>query len=220
MLKHILNIRVVFNCLLMLMISFTLAPRFTEVFIHEILGTIFFLFILYHVYINRWFLQGLFKQKNYFFIYRDILMMLTIICMFVVFISGILISQYVFAFIPKYNTLLIHQIHTASTACLVMLVGMHLGLHLQGIFTLLKENLSPTISNCLFILTLIICANGVRFFIEDNIFMKIIMEQAFSFFDFDRSIVLFIIDTLSVVYLFTVISFFLTKLSLRLSMPK
>ncbi|MBQ7453483.1 MAG: DUF4405 domain-containing protein [Selenomonadaceae bacterium] len=112
--------------------SFQLLPKV----LHEILGVTLAAAILVHLSINRRRFESLTKKlspRKIFSLTTDLLLT---ICAGIIFASGLCISNYLFADVVSFElrrNMTIHQLHVAAPYVMMILLGVHVGLHWQAV---------------------------------------------------------------------------------------
>ena len=108
------------------------ATNKTESFLHECAGIALFLSIALHLILNRKWFTRIFKGK--YSVIRgsmtatDVLLIIEVI---LIMLSSVFVSRYLFAFLDVTGTLLARRIHLVVTAWMLVLMGIHYGLHLK-----------------------------------------------------------------------------------------
>lgn len=106
--------------------------HFLPKILHEILGVAMFALIIFHVAINRRRFMSL-KKK---FLSVALNVALTI-CAAIIFVSGVCMSNFLFVDVisPELQrNMTIHQLHVAAPYVLMILLGVHVGLHWRELF--------------------------------------------------------------------------------------
>ena len=109
-------------------LSFQLLPKI----LHEILGVIMFALIICHVAINRRRFLSLIKKMTPRKFFSTTTNILLTICAGVTVITGVCMSNYLFVDAVSgelRRNMTIHQLHVAAPYVMLILIGIHLGLH-------------------------------------------------------------------------------------------
>ena len=111
---------------------------------HEILGLVLLAGVLWHLWLNRrWFSslgRGLWSRLRF---SQSSLGILLVLCFLLTMGTGIIISNHVFrelwTGVALHRSIFIHQLHIASAYSMVILGGMHLGMHWLGLWQRIKR---------------------------------------------------------------------------------
>ena len=109
-------------------LSFQLLPKI----LHEILGVIMFALIICHVAINRRRFLSLIKKMTPRKFFSTTTNILLTICAGVTLITGVCMSNYLFVDAVSFElrrNMTIHQLHVAAPYVMLILIGIHVGLH-------------------------------------------------------------------------------------------
>ena len=109
-------------------LSFQFLPKI----LHEILGVIMFALIIFHVAINRRRFLSLIKKMTPRKFFSTTLNILLTICAGVTLITGVCMSNYLFVDAVSgelRRNMTIHQLHVATPYVMMILIGVHIGLH-------------------------------------------------------------------------------------------
>ena len=130
--KKILNYLLV--ALMIFLTASGTATNKTESFLHECAGIALFLSIVIHLILNRKWFTRIFKGR-YSVIRGSITAtdVLLIIAVILIMLSSVFVSRYLFAFLGVTCTLLARRIHLVVTAWMLVLMGLHYGLHLKKV---------------------------------------------------------------------------------------
>ena len=110
---------------------------------HEVLGVGLLVAMLVHLVWNRrWFaslVRGCWGRVR---LLQTVLNVLFIVSACVALGTGVVISNHVFAKmlvdVPWHRSIFVHQLHIASAVLMLMLLGMHIGLHWRGLWQRLR----------------------------------------------------------------------------------
>lgn len=109
-------------------LSFQILPKI----LHEILGVAMFALIIFHVAINRRRLVSLIKKMTPRKFFSTTLNLLLTICAGATLITGVCMSNYLFVDAVSgelRRNMTIHQLHVAAPYVMLILIGVHIGLH-------------------------------------------------------------------------------------------
>ena len=108
------------------------ATNKTESLLHEICGITLFVCVALHLILNRKWFTKLFKGKysgnRIALTVTDVLLIVTVI---LIIVSSVVVSRYIFSFLGASGTLLARRIHLVGTAWMLVICGIHYGLHLK-----------------------------------------------------------------------------------------
>ena len=167
--------------LFLLVMSFHFLPRI----LHEIFGLIMPVAVAIHLIENRrWFLNlnhGKWTKRK---IFSALINFSILLCFFVILAAGICMSNYIFNEIIPLDirrNMTIHQLHVSLPYVLMILIGVHVGLHWREIwnrfinFVGVKKNSCKYKVSCCILSTVIICFGIYGAFLNrvgDRILMK------------------------------------------------
>ena len=111
-------------------LSFHFLPKV----LHEILGVVLTVAIFLHIWISRRRFASLTKKITPRKIFALTINFGLIICAAVILASGVCMSNYLFADVASFElrrNMTIHQLHVAAPYAMMILIGVHVGLHWQ-----------------------------------------------------------------------------------------
>lgn len=208
-----------------LALLFLMGYQFWQDAAHEWVGAgMFLLFILHHILNGSWY-RSIFKGKytpaRLFQLVIDLLVFLAMIGLMV---SGIILSNHVFAFLPIRGGMgFARLLHMASSYWGFVLMSLHLGLH-WGMFlgmgrkalkrqpSRLRAVLLPTLGGC-------IAAYGLTVFLRRDLPTYMLVRTHFVFFDFSEPIPMFYLDYLAMMGTFLFLSYYASRLLRKRSAP-
>lgn len=172
--------------------------------LHEWVGAgMLLLFIAHHILNGNWY-KTLFKGKyNTMRILTLCTTFLVLVSMLAQMYSGIVMSRYVFDFLPGVGGMsLARRLHILGAYWGYILMSLHLGLHWNMILGMFRKaagikNESKTRSITSFIAELIIAGYGVWSFIRRDFLTYLLLQSEFVFLDYGESKILFTIDYLA-----------------------
>lgn len=174
--KRILDIGMII--LLLVLMSF----QYTGVEIHEWVGTLMFVAVFWHQFLNRkWYavlLKGKYPAMRILQIVLNLLLLTDTILMM---ITGILMSGYVFQWLPIHTgVFLARKIHLAGAHWGFLFISMHMGMHF-GIITpaAKKRNVSNKIQTGIKALLVTGCGYGIYAFIQQGISSYLFLQTEF-----------------------------------------
>lgn len=222
--KPILIVKIVLDfvmiVLFLLLMSYHLLPNAT----HEWIGaSVFVLFIVHNVLNFRWY-KNLFRGKYTINrIIDTIINFILWIAMIGCIISAMIISGHVFAFLNLSAARLGRALHLASTVWAFILTSIHFGIHLKMFIVMAKKIANPSEKSALIIkwisraFTLAICAFGAYIFITRRLWEEMFLLTEFKWFDFDKNILVYIIENISLLTMFTAIGYYGKKIIIKSS---
>ena len=182
---------------------------------HEWIGMgMLALFVLHHVLNRRWI--GAVPNGRYTLIriVQTLLVGLILLCMLGSMFSGIVISRYVFAFLPKHGGYeLAERLHMLCAYWGFVLMCLHLGIHWNMLLTMAHKNLRPNKVRtwALRIAGYLFAAYGIAAFIRRDVGLYLLLKSHFVFFDYSEPLILFLLDYLAVMGLFVGVGYALTR---------
>ena len=196
--------------------------------VHEILGVALFVLWAVHITLNRRGYASLaqasklitstnandrrsygaiFKGKyNPYRVMQTIINCCILICTIFLMISGIILSNHIFTFLNIQGGLGFARIaHLLVSHWYYLFMSLHIGLHVGRLFQNITAKIIPRI------LLAMVCAYGIYAFIARGVWKYLILQQQFFFFDLERGYILFAIDYISIIILFSTLSHLLAK---------
>ena len=183
---------------------------------HEWLGMgMFILFLTHHVLNRKWLLaigKGKYTPLR---IIQTVLAGIILLCMCASMVSGILLSRYVFTFLPKHGGYEAAQkAHILCAYWGFVCMSLHLGLHWSMMLTMARKHLQPSLlrTRCLRVIGWLWALYGAFAFHRRGIKLYLLLRSHFVFYDDSESVIFFLIDYISVMALFTLIGCYLSRL--------
>ena len=179
---------------------------------HEWIGiAMFVLFIAHHILNRRWFaslLKGRYTPQRILITATSVLIL---ICMLGSMISGIMISRYIFTFIPGGTDESAVTIHTLCAYWGFVLMSVHLGEHWSMILSAAGKHLKPSKLRkwILRSAAYLIAIYGIYAFVHRDIGVYLLLKSHFVFFDYTEPVIFFLIDHLAVMGLLVLIGYYL-----------
>lgn len=211
-----ITIDVAMTILLMLLMAFELIGREA----HEWIGTgMFVLFVIHHVLNRKWTAHLLKGKYTPIRVLQTILAVLVLLCILSSVVSGIVLSRYVFSFLPiEGGRSWARTLHMIGAYWGFVLMSLHLGIHWNMMLGMAgKAAGSPSAVRrwILRILGAVIAVYGLYAFVKRGIGSYMLLQNMFVFFDFEEPLVLFYIDYIAVMGLFIWIGHYLAQLLRR-----
>lgn len=213
------RLKLAVDVLMTLALLFLMGYQFWGDVAHEWAGAgMFVLWIVHHVLNRRWY-QNLARGKyTPLRVCQLILDLAAFAAMLGLMVSGILLSNHVFAFLNLRGGLaLARLLHMASSYWGFVVMALHLGIH-WGIFTGLAGKAfriqapSRVRSAALFLVGAAIAGYGAAVFFRRNLLTYMLVQTQFVFLDFGESKLLFYLDYLAMMGACIFLSHFLGRL--------
>lgn len=182
---------------------------------HEWIGMgMFVLFVVHHVLNRRWIKavpQGRYTPLR---MVQTALAGLILLCMLGSMVSGIILSRYIFSFLPKHGGgELTGQVHLLCAYWGFVCMSLHLGMHWGMILSMVRKHLQPSPLRT-WILRLIgwlWASYGVFAFRRRNVGLYLMLKSHFVFYDYSEPVIFFLIDCLSVMVMFVLIGYCISQ---------
>lgn len=193
------KLKMIIDIVMYLIFIVLMGHHITDNLIHEILGTILFVLFIVHHILNYRYYKTLFKGK---YTFKRLLLLITdlllLICMLGMIISAINISSDVFAFLNVPTTIFGRKLHMLSTSWGFVIMSIHLGLHI-GVFInkLNKKMKDSTLEYVYYLILFLIAIYGLYSFIKLKFISDMFLLNAFKFYDFNESPIIFYLHVLS-----------------------
>lgn len=193
---------------------------------HEWIGaTILILFVVHHV-LNIWWFKSFVKGKyTPVRVFGTVINLLLFADMFCLAVSGMVLSRYVFSFLPiEGGASFARSIHMLGSYWGLVLMSLHIGLHWAMVLGMIRKAtvLLPsrrrkrTVQVC----CLLVSAYGVYAFVSREIGDYMLLKTHFLFLDFDETLIHFLLDYFTIMVLFAAIGYYLQKLFIYKSQRK
>lgn len=207
------------DILMTLALLFLMGYQFWGDVAHEWAGAgMFFLFILHHILNRQWhqnLFHGRFTPSRIFALTLDLLLFLDMLGLM---ISGILLSNHVFAFLDLHGGMSFARLlHMAASHWGFVLMAFHLGLH-WGMFVSLagkvlrlrqpsriRQVLLPVLSGG-------VALYGLTAFVRRDLLTYMLVRTRFVFLDFREPILLFYLDYLAMMGTFVFLAYYGMKI--------
>lgn len=181
--------------------------------VHEVLGVGLFLLWAVHIVLNRRWYGVIFKGKyNPYRVMQTVINCCILICTIFLMISGIILSNHVFTFLNIQGGLGFARIaHLLASHWYYLFMSLHIGLHVGMIANKIQPSQNTARKIISRILLALACIYGLYAFIARGVWKYLILRQQFFFFDLERGYILFAIDYISIIILFSTLSHLLVK---------
>lgn len=220
--KRKTRLKIAVDALMTLALLFLMGYQFWGDVAHEWAGAgMFALFIIHHILNWNWY-KTLFRGKyTAFRIFQLILDMAVFAAMVCLMVSGIMLSNHVFAFLDIHGGIsLARLMHMASSYWGFVVMALHLGLH-WGIFTGLARKLfrikaaSPIRGIVLLLVSAAIAVYGIAVFLKRDLLTYMLVQTQFVFLDFNEPKILFYLDHMAMMGSCIFLSHYIGRLLLR-----
>ena len=162
--------------------------------VHEILGVVLFVLWVIHIVWNRAWIKGMLKGKyNTLRIVRTIINAGVIVCVLFLMISGVMLSNHVFAWLGiESGASFARNAHMLASHWYLVFVSLHIGLHLS---LFIRGKVATGI-------TLVLAAYGIYAFVARSLWKYLTLQQPFFFLNLERGYMLFALDYIAIMALF------------------
>ena len=197
----------------LLVMSFHFIPKI----LHEVLGLVFFVMIAIHFKWNINAFKSLFKQqKKWLSIFLNAALFF---CIVVIIFTGVCISNYIFngmIDMQLQRNITIHQLHVSIPFLMIILIGLHLGLHWQGFFQRLKNILNINSDSIIYkitsrLLIVILIVAGIFGSFMNKVGGRLQMQHLFATPASQQSFEIFLLMMIGMIAIYTLIGFIISK---------
>lgn len=216
--------KIVIDIMMTFGLLFLMGYQFWGDVAHEWAGAgMFLLFIAHHILNAGWYknlLHGKYSPSHIFQLIIDLLVFLSMIGLMV---SGIILSNHVFAFLNIHGGMSFARLlHMAASHWGFVLMALHLGMHwgmFMGVakkalnlrkFSRVRKILLPTLGAG-------IAVYGLIVFIQRNLLTYMLVRTQFVFLNFGESIPLFYLDYLAMMGTFIFFAYYISMMLRKLS---
>lgn len=179
----------------------------------------FVMFVIHHILNRKWTSHLLKGKYTPIRIFQTLLAVLVLVCILCSMVSGIVLSRYVFSFLPiEGGRSWARTLHMIGAYWGFVFMSLHLGIHwnmMMGMAGKAAGNPSALRTWILRILGAAVAAYGAYAFVERGIGGYMSLQNMFVFFDFEEPLILFYIDYIAVMGLFVWIGHYLAKILRR-----
>lgn len=212
-------LKIVIDILMTLALLFLMGYQFWGDAAHEWAGTgMFLLFIAHHILNAGWYknlFHGKYSPACVFQLVIDLLVFLSMVGLM---ISGIMLSNHVFAFLNLHSGMSFARLlHMAAAYWGFVLMALHLGLHWSMFMGIAKKMLkrkqpSHVRKVLLPVLGAGIAVYGMAAFIRRDLLTYMLVRTQFVFLDFSEPIPFFYLDYLAMMGTFLFLAYYTSKL--------
>ena len=185
---------------------------------HEIFGTAMFVLVAWHIVMNRsWFwnlFRGRYNSRRSFIVLMHLFL---IVNMAVLLATSVVISQSLLAFLPLQGSTFLREIHWFSAYWVMIIVGIHLGMHWSRVMSVLRTMLGLSRGGAvrtwtLRMAALLLAGFGAWSFWVLGVWGKLTFTYSLEFWDFTASVTPFFGHWAGVVGLAAIATYYLMKL--------
>lgn len=211
--------KMIVDILMLPLLLFLMAHYLTGGTVHEWAGILMIALFISHIIFNiAWFrniFRGYYDAKR---IMQTVINLLLTVAMLGLFLSGLLLSDHVFAWLSFPGaTAFGRMLHHICAYWMFVLISMHLGLHGKMFLKMLGNVSGMAMATSgqkvsLRIVATLLSSYGLFAFIKRQIGLYMLNIVSFSFFDYEQPLVFLISDYLSVVLFWAIGSYYLNVL--------
>lgn len=181
---------------------------------HEWIGvSMFVLFVLHHILNGKWSCNLLKGRYTPFRIWQTLLVLLVLVSMMGSMISGIILSEYAFDFLPiRSGQSWARTVHLLCSYWGFVVMSLHLGLHWSMMMGMAKKQFSAPSrlrAWALRAVAAVIAVYGAYAFVHREIGSYLFLKNEFVFFNFEEPLVFFFLDYIAVMGLFVFLGHYL-----------
>lgn len=200
--------RMILDAAMLLLLPLLMAYSLIGEAFHEVAGTLMLTLFLLHHWLNRSWWKALFKGRySLQRIFQTTLNLLLLLFMIVQPLCGILMSKYLYTFLPTAGMASVARaIHLPLAYWGFVLMSLHAGTHLGSMLP--KGKKKATVLGCLGAVSLY----GAYAFVKRQIPAYLFLKLPFAFFDYSEPRVFFFADYLAVMILFAMLGYGIMKL--------
>lgn len=186
--------RVMLPSLMLALLLVSLAYWWLDNFPHEVFGTALFALLLWHIYLNRtWFKnlgRGAYDARR---TTRLILHAGLIVNMVVALVTSVVISKSVFTWLPIRDSIYFREIHWFSAYWVMIVTGIHVGLHWERLRASLMNLLgfgqaNKVVRGILLTMGAALLVQGLASFQILGVWTKLTFNYSLDFWDFTASV--------------------------------
>ena len=214
-----IKVKITLDILMTLFLLFLMGYQLWGDAAHEWAGAaIFILFIMHNVMNRAWYqniVRGRYTAMRTLTLIVNILLLISMVCLMV---SGIILSRYVFDFLPiRGGMALARLMHMAAAYWSFVLMAVHLGLHWNMLLGMSKRLIKPNPHSAAanrgaFLIGTGIALYGLFVFIKRDLLTYMFLQTEFVFLDYEEPRILFYLDYLAMMGLFIYIAHYGSKI--------
>lgn len=208
------------DVLMTIALLFLMGYQFWGEAAHEWIGAGMFVLFIGHQVCNLNWYKNLFRGKYIpMRIFQTVINLLTLALMLMQIYSGIILSRYVFAFLPIQGGMaLARRLHILGSYWGFLFMSLHLGLHWGMILNVTAKMRKWSKADgskfavVSFLAGLVVAVYGLVVFIKRDFLDYMLLKREFVFMDYEESKVLFFLDYLALMGLCVFLSHYCAKL--------
>lgn len=212
------NVRILTDAAMTLALLLLMAYGLIGEEAHEWIGmAMLALFVLHHILNRRWLLAVRKGRYNPVRIVQTVLVVLIFLCMAGSMVSGILLSRYVFAFLPVHGGEFAEKLHLFCAFWGFVLMSVHLGFHWNMVMAVVRRNGRSSGLRILG-LRLLAClwaVYGAVSFWNRGVGDYLLLRSHFLFLDFSEPVIFYLLDYLSIMVMFVLLGYLASMLLRR-----
>ncbi len=202
--KFTIITRLLLPCVLAGLLLLCLAYWWLDNLSHEVFGSVLFALLTWHIGVNRSWFKNLFRGR--YGTRRAVALLLHIVLianMALLLLTSVVISKSVFASLPIPDSIYLRDIHWFSAYWVMVIVGIHLGLHWTRVMNLTASSFQLTVAPMrtwwLRITAILLAGFGLWSFSVLGVVNKLTFTYSLEFWDFTASVALFFLHWAGVV---------------------
>ena len=205
------KIRITLDIIMTLLMITLMGYSLTGQRLHEWCGTICLIIFVIHNLLNRKWYKSLFKGKyNPSRAIRTTVNLLTLIAACCLGISGVILSGYVFSFLPIHRGMFIARcMHLSASYWMYIFISLHIGMH-WNMLTAKLTVLSKGVIYALRCIAAVTAFYGVYLFIYFRWYDYLFLNTMFAA-GYEGTMLMFIVDHIIIMALFVFIGYYLSK---------
>lgn len=218
-----MKLKIITDMLMTLLLLFLMGYHLWSEAAHEWAGAALLILFLAHNLLNRNWYRGLCKGTySAMRIIQTLLNFLLLVCMAMLMYSGIVLSRYVFPVLQAPGSLSAARLmHMATAYWGIVLMALHLGLHWNMLFGMLRNRIGGAASSgagrMLFPLCgTAIAAYGLAALLRRDLLTYMLVRTEFVFLDYGESKLWFYVDYLAIMGLFVFLAHYGARLVRRI----
>ena len=185
---------------------------------HEWIGAAtLVLFIIHHILNFSWIRQSSRGRYTPYRVLQSLLVVLVFLAILGCMVSGIVMSQYVFAFLPiRGGMSLARLVHLVCVYWSFILMSLHLGLHWNMILGVVRKAAgmpapSPLRTAVMRLLAAVVAAYGIYAFLKHRLTDYLFLRTMFVFFDYEQPPMQFLAEYLTMMGLFILFAHYVNQ---------
>ena len=186
--------------------------------VHECLGLLLFvLFITHHVLNGTWYRTFMNRRRSVRQLIRTLMTAILLVVVIFMAAGSVLVSRTLFAFIDYDGGLFARQFHQMTAHLCLILAAIHFGIYGKSFFSWEKIETKGRMQKAKrFVFTVLIvvgCFYGILASFRHDLFEKLLMRQAYSF--WNGSCIAFFVDYAAIFVLYAVIAHVADRLLIK-----